>query len=122
MNIKDRLTPEQSQRLIELGVDPSKASEVHYVDPYGLDDAIATNQPIFRFTDLLELLSKEIILSFTTMTCRLILEWMPTMKKWHGAYKHIEKEWLAASFIRDEPIDALYELLVWCITNEYLKI
>lgn len=121
--MKDKLTPEQSQRLIVLDVDPSKASEKFKAyEPIDANYRWESEVPIFRFTDLLELLPKEIILSFTTMTCRLILEWMPTMKKWHGAYKHIEKEWLAASFIRDEPIDALYELLVWCITNKYLKI
>lgn len=128
--MKDKLTPEQSQRLIELGVDPSKASgekvfiDIHpealkgnadYAKPWGFI-------PTFTLSDILSLLPKEFILPFTDMINRMVFEWSPIMKQWHAAYKHIDKEWLAASFLQDEPIDALYMLLVWCLTNKYMKV
>lgn len=49
--MKTNLTPEQSDRLIELGVDPSMASEVH---PYSDDVSQWTNRgdPIFTLTDI----------------------------------------------------------------------
>lgn len=160
--MKDRLTPEESQRLIELGVDPSKASmcmlyfpesdnsepleswqmweecgkllcnpdesQVQDVEcvivPKSADYDLDAKEeyPIFDLSDILSLLPKEFILPFTDIICRMILEWSPIMKQWHAAYKHIDKEWLAASFLEDEPIDALFELLVWCITNRHLKV
>lgn len=60
LTMKLTLTPEQSQRLIELGVDASKASDFEYLDPYGLDDTIPTGVPIFDLSDILSLLPKEI--------------------------------------------------------------
>lgn len=120
--MKDKLTPEQSQRLIELGVDASKASKVHHVDPYGLDDAVATNQPIFDLSDVLSLLPKEI--KHKGDPYGLDINWDDS---WSASYFNAVnfvtpyKEGSIAFEQAPELIDALYELLVWCIANKYLK-
>ncbi len=57
--MKTKLTPKQSQRLIKLGVDPSKASATIVTDEY--NEATDNFQhPIFSFFDILSLLPKEI--------------------------------------------------------------
>lgn len=121
--MKDRLTPEQSQRLIELGVDPSNASKREVVhDPNPKKEYIAT---IFTLTDILTLLPQRIdnlILSiFGTGFDELTEE---SKKGWMASYvtEFMEAESKNTIFQASELIDALYKLLLWCITNKHLKV
>lgn len=93
--MKDKLTPEQSQRLIELGVDVSKASGSTEV-PCG---NMICHEKIFTLSDVLSLLLKEIN--------------NEDIK--HQLYKH--NSLLLKSFVRHELIDGLYELLCWTLTR-----
>ena len=108
--MKTKLTTEQSKHLIELGVPEEKATRVEF---YG---AYKTN-PIFTLTDLLDILPKEIEpkngnacleIQMFNDTCCVSYEYTG-----HGGCK--------AYFDADELIDALYELVVWCIENSHLK-
>lgn len=117
--MKDILIPEQSQRLIELGIDPSKASDFEHLDPYGLDDAIPTGVPLFTLSDILSLLPKEIIIEgypyhlnidYPYLTCGVAARYLD------------EEDDSLTGVLCPELIDALFELLVWCITNKHLNL
>ena len=123
--MKTNLTPEQSQRLIELGVTPSNASEVH---PYSDDVSQWTNRgdPIFTLFDILSLLPKEIdgypLLIFSK---RFFEETDKVDEGWTVLYTNND---LTAAFgdkgiySTPELIDALFELLVWVLQNHPDKI
>lgn len=114
--MKDKLTPKESQRLIELGVDPSKASEVQH-----FDDAVSqwTNRgyAIFTLSDLLELLPKEIKIEIPSEKSNAMLplrmNWNRNIKQWRCYY--------AAIFSAPELIDALFALLCWVVENDYYQ-
>lgn len=130
--MKDILTTEQSQLLIELGVDPSKASgekvfiDIHpevlkgnaeYARPWGFI-------PTFRLTGILSLLPKEIHDIEINVTFYLAIEtdcngtWLATYREYRGGEIAME----IGEKVAPELIDALCELLVWCITNKHLKL
>lgn len=117
--MKDKLTPEQSQRLIELGVDVSKASGSTEV-PCG---NMICHEKIFNLSDVLSLLPKEIIAD-TIMgedwPCPLSMRWDENRHLWVTAYETLPRP--ADVGNAPELIDALYELLVWCITNKHLNL
>lgn len=118
--MKTKLTPEQSQRLIELGVDPSNASDFEHLDPYGLDDTIPTGVPIFTLSDILLLLPKRISKNDACLTI------IADYNDWWVGYEYDSalsgKIDSVAGYTAPELIDALFELLVWCITNKHLKL
>ena len=116
--MKSKLTPEQSQRLIELGVDPSKVSEFEYLDPYGLDDAIPTGVPIFTLSDILSLLPKEV--RNEELEVKLVLEGLDD--HWRASYVFIGSFDVRQYYDAPELIDALYELLIWVLKNHPDKI
>lgn len=123
--MKTKLTPEQSQRLIELGVDPSKASEVKEFDDE-LSQWTHRGNPIFTLSDIISLLPKEIdgypLLIFSK---RFFEETDEVDEGWTVLYTNND---LTAAFgdkgiySTTELIDALFELLVWCVTNKHLKV
>lgn len=119
--MKDRLTKEQSERLITLGVPKERASE------YNVDDYMGHNQvqggliiygtdiPIFSLSDLLSLLPKEIDdnQSHSLNIAYIRNEW------WAEYISYITEEaWIQKGAI--ELIDCLYELLCWTINEKYL--
>lgn len=119
--MKDRLTPEQSKRLIELGVNPNKARKREIIhDPNPKKEYIAT---IFTLTDILLLLPKEI--KHKGDPYGLDINWDDS---WSASYFNAvnfvipNKEGSIAFKQAPELIDALFELLVWCITNKHLKV
>lgn len=67
---KTTLTVEESQRLIELGVDPKMASKrvgsMRISNGVSYDTKIIKSQPIFTLTDILRILPKEIKEGVTT--------------------------------------------------------
>lgn len=115
--MKDKLTIEQSQRLIELGVDPSRASKREIVhDPNPKKEYTAT---IFTFIDILSLLPKEIEAPDywgEVDTCSLGIT--TNNDVWEVSYYGVDNVFRKAP----ELIDALYSLLVWAIENDYLNL
>lgn len=115
--MKINLTNEQSQRLIELGVDPSKASKREIVhDPNPQKEYIAT---IFTFIDILSLLPKEIEVPDywgEVDTCSLSIT--TNNDVWKVSYYGVDNVFRKAP----ELIDALFELLVWVLQNHPNKI
>lgn len=130
--MKTKLTPEQSQRLIELGVDTSKASgekvfvDIHpevlkgnaeYARPWGFI-------PTFDLSDILSLLPKEIHDTEIYVKLYLTIEtdynntWLAAYREYCGGEIVME----IGEKVAPELIDALYELLIWCITNKHLKL
>lgn len=122
--MKTNLTPSQSQRLIELGVDPSKASEVKEFDDE-LSKWTHRGSPIFTLTDILSLLPQRIdtlILSiFGTGFDELTVE---SKEGWMASYvtEFMEAESKNTIFQAPELIDALFELLCWVLKNHPDKI
>ncbi len=111
IKMKAKLTPEQSQRLIELGVSPSNASECVEV-PCG---NMICHEKIFNIADILSLLPKEIPASeqngYFILVCPLSMEWDIRNKVWVVRYKNM------THFIAPELIDALFELLYLTLTR-----
>lgn len=115
--MKTKLTPEQSQRLIELGVDPSKASKREIVhDPNPKKEYIAT---IFTFIDILSLLPKEIIIE--SCPFHLNIDYPYLIDDVAARYLDEEEDSLTG-VLCPELIDALFELLCWVLQNHPNKI
>ncbi len=121
--MKTELTPEESARLIELGVDPNLASgnrytisetkeycgysrEIIVIDGY-LDDYLSQEQ-FFTLTDILAILPKEI-------DCFSSLEIGTDNGEWYAEYDALNHK--GSCVFAPELIDALYQLLIWCINN-----
>lgn len=117
--MKTKLTPEQSQRLIELGIDPSKASEN---TEYGAWADSEHGKPIFKLTDILSLLPKELCDWSNGIRSDCHLSMYGYNKTWGAMYRLDSGDDYLVVFESSELIDALFELLVWCITNKYLKV
>lgn len=124
--MKTTLTIEQSQKLIELGVDPILASkcrvqheadfEVEYRivshDEFCYEMASLDPQPIFDLSDLLSILPKEIDGYFLNIS--------PNKFEWHVSYENMGinnimfTKWGTSA---PELIDALYQLLIYVLEN-----
>lgn len=120
--MKTTLTIEESARLIELGVDPKLASKKEFVDIH--PEVLKGNAeyarpwgwfPRFTLADILSILPKEIeFINRDDTGChfRLGIEWNVSLKEWAvgcGMYKSAP-----------ELIDALYQLLIWMLENNYV--
>ena len=116
--MKLELTKEQSARLIELGVDASKANGVIYTDPYDLDDAV--EQKVFTLIDLIGLLPKWIKYRHYLLYLEMgVDKWE---EHWYACYKSEQDCDEADTFqSAEELIDSLYELLVFLITENLWK-
>ena len=125
--MKNNLTPDQSKRLIELGVDPSKASKSCIVckEPYlGAPNRFCNDVkvPIFNLADVISLLPR--IIKYGNRVCRLKFQAIVSIhdglsEVWQACYTHTSSK---TNKEAPELIDALYELLIWCIKNKYLKL
>lgn len=125
--MKTNLTPEQSDRLIELGVDPCKASESRIVckEPYlGAPNRFCNDVkvPFFTFSDILSLLPR--IIKYGNRVCRLKFQAIVSIhdglsEVWQACYTHTSCK---TNKEAPELIDALFELLVWCITNKHIEL
>ena len=112
--MKTELTTEQSQYLIELGVPIVNATILGEL--YELEDGSWDYQRLFSLTDLLEILPKEIEID----------------NKKYGLFTEFNSQYAFAYYYsvnttslgcqrKEEFIDALYELTIWCIENGHLK-
>lgn len=125
MTIKDKLTLEQSQRLIDWGIDPTEASEKAKV--YETIDAKhrwESEMPVFSLSDILRLLPREIRDAEIWEHFYLTIEtdcnntWLATYREYCGGEIVME----IGEKVAPELIDALYELLVWVLQNHPDKI
>ena len=110
--MKTELTTEQSQHLIELGVPPPN-SEICIHRPFPHHKLVDTYK-VFKLEDLLEILPKEIAGEEYVEYLRI---GYTTDRKWQCYYTCFEDY-----FYGTELINSLYELCVWCLTNNYIKL
>ena len=122
--MKTTLTIEESQRLIELGVDPKMASlkkfvNIHpevlkgnaeYAKPWGWF-------PKFRLEDIMSILPKEIEIEGEKEDLNIVMDNFCALV---GYPKFHEKH--GCAFVNPELIDALYSLLIWCQENKIIKL
>ncbi len=113
--MKTELTVEESQRLIDLGVDPKLASKCDVAMKIGAGVRGIIKRPdpkpIFTLTDILTILPKEID------GYNLTVKASPNMSDmfWHAKYDCYGS--MLNLFVAPELIDALYQLLCWVITK-----
>ena len=124
--MKTLLTVEESQRLIELGVDPKMASmkefipihpevlkgNVEYAKPWGW-------MPKFRLEDILSILPKEIDgyeLNMSANKCEYFVSYILWDTMDEGDY--IKDILSFKQFSAPELIDALNQLLIWCLEQK----
>lgn len=118
--MKTNLTPEQSDRLIELGVDPMLASCEQYVDTGKIKNGIELPpqpKPVFKLTDILSLLPTEIKIHRAGDT----LGMMYHCGQWRVGYSN-DVCYCDHTKVAPELIDALFELLCWVLKNHPDKI
>lgn len=110
--MKTELTKEQSAHLIKLGVPKIKAT---------CEIPIGDGEYVFRLTDLLEILPKEIESKYgltpITITFGGICKG-EGVDKWFAYYDDVIE---TLENCAEDLIDALYELTVWAIKNGHLK-
>lgn len=112
--MKTTLTIEQSAELIKLGVNANRATEIKLYD-----DPVSewTHRGLFTLSDLLSLLPVDIYYEHKTyeLAIRFIFE------KWHVEYSYGNSDILEIKQA-NELIDALYEMVLWCLDNNYVKL
>lgn len=108
--MKDELTIEQSQELIELGVSEESAS-TGYVDRHGKECLI------FDLVDLLKIIPKKIKVGYTTY--HLNIDY-PPIEQVAARYIDEEDDDLHGVMC-DTLADALFHLIKWCIKNNHIK-
>lgn len=121
--MKTTLSIEESERLIELGVDPKLASRwVKYSER--IFDKNPQPNPIFSLTNILSILPKEIMTSETLMgddfISELQINWDCNRKLWRCAYLVLPHP--VEVGIAPELIDALNQLLIWCLTEKKINL
>lgn len=113
--MKNELSVEESAKLIELGVDQTLASGIQYADTGEIRGGIElppVPKPVFRLTDILAILPKEIDGHYLNMSA--------CAKEWHAYYEKIEilgRRIILRTNSAPELIDALNKLLIWKITK-----
>ena len=110
-DMKTTLTVEESQRLIELGVDPKMASRETFIF-----DKIST------LYDLLSILPKEIDgyeLNMSANKCEYFVSYILWDTMDEGDY--IKDILSFKQFSAPELIDALNQLLIWCLEQKIIK-
>lgn len=125
--MKKILSIKQSAELVNRGISSNKASEIELYD-----DPISqwTNKgcPLFTLADIFSLLPTEIYVSDVIYMLEIHStgdgDWSCGYERWNY---DIEKdsdyvEDYTESFVKEELIDALFELLCWVIDNKYIKL
>ena len=118
--MKTTLTVEESARLIELGVDSKLASERKYVDKTEENSNQFLNieeYPRFTLSDLLSILPKEIKIHRDGDTLSMIYH----CGQWRVGYTNCT-EYCDHTKVAPELIDALNQLLIWCLEQKIIKL
>ena len=127
--MKTILTVEESQRLIDLGVDPQMASKKEDAQSYydwccGREPNSDDIKPIFDLSDLLSILPKEIedsnlnIISTQVKNHKKVSGWIAT---YIDSYNDLAFGY-ESIFQAPELIDALNSLLIWCLTEKKINL
>lgn len=115
--MKTRLTIEQSQHLIDLGVPQEKANNFRMeYDGMTSPDLDSTRVKIFPIFELEDFLNGEILPKETVHRSCISVKWNFLTEKWDVDYDCTQGSWCCAK----ELINALYELTCWYY-GEYLK-
>lgn len=130
--MKTELTLEQSRALVRRGIDADIASKCTFnandkerlPEPLEYKYARCPNmdeiEPIFTLEDLLGLLPRELCYDSMGRPYTLHMEIEKNRgKAWYA--RDIDIKVGSAKFKYKELIDALHELLLWCIDNGYVK-
>lgn len=113
--MKTKLDKQQSQHLTSLGVPKEKASEKISYGFLGYD-------PIFRLTDILEILPKEIEAPISHLgTINTFFLNILYYRPCRASYIAEPYNYVLDVEYAEELIDSLYELCVWCLKNKFLK-
>lgn len=122
--MKTTLTVKESARIIELGIDPQLASSVKYEETGRIRCGIELPpepRPIFTLTDILSILPKEIYSKkgniFYSLT--MVTQMFPLNSS--AYYAHSVHGKFSPRMSTPELIDALYQLLIWTIENNYIN-
>ena len=132
-DMKTTLTPEESQRLIDLGVDPKMASTtcINFNGTYAyvsgeesetvrncVNDQYYTEEcKCFSIADFLSILPKEIKIHRDGDTLSMIYH----CGQWRVGYTHCA-EYCNHTKVAPELIDALNSLLIWVLKNKIIKL
>lgn len=114
--MKQILTIKQSAELIKRGVNANRATEIKlYDDP--VSEWTHRGCLLFTLTDLFSLLPVDIYQEHKVygLAMRFIFE------KWHVEYSRDNLDILAITHAT-ELIDALYEMLLWWLDNNHVKL
>ena len=111
--MKGQLTKEQTQHLISLGIDKSKATGKIEVQIGNISEF----QYRFTLRDLFEILPAEIY-NKDGVCCWLEFEINKNICS--ARYSQWESDDYLIYFNEEELIDCLYKLVIWCIENKYL--
>ncbi len=115
--MKTELTPEESAKLIELGVDPKLANGVKRIkEPFG-EHEWESELPIFKLTDILAILPKELCEWRYGIRSDCHLSMYNYNDKCGAMYRLDSGDDFLVVFESPELIDALNQLLIWCINN-----
>lgn len=117
--MKTTLTIEESAKLIKLGVDPKLASKTIVTDEYN-EQWENFQHPIFGLTDLLSILPKEIEYNGLTYGLNTWVEsavWNVEYCAEKGVYDFL----IDSNIDAPELIDALNQLLIWCLEQGHCK-
>lgn len=121
--MKNQLSIQESAELIKRGVSKNRASNVMECFADTSDGTSMGYLPRFTLTDLCSLLPKKITFGHRT-NCRLKIQPIISSKDcisevWQACYLHTS---LKANAEAPELIDALYELLLWAIDHNHVKL
>ena len=116
--MKTKLTIEQSQTLIELGVDPKLASQSEIYD----EPCHRSYMAVFTLADLLSILPKEIgnyELNINSTESEHFVSYI--LWDFMGNCTYIRDYLSDNQFSAPELIDALNQLAIWCLENHYIN-
>ena len=127
--IKTTLTVEESDRLIDLGVDPKLASECISAMKVCASGRgiirLPESKPIYTLADILSILPKEIEDSnLDIISTQVDIKNHKKVSGWIATYIDSHNDLTFTDglvFQAPELIDALYQLLIWILKNGYLK-
>lgn len=116
--MKTELTIEESAKLIELGVDAKLASKCESAMKVCASGRgiirLPESRPIFTLSDLLSILPKRIDTDEDVHT--IVMSMDEEADVWYAAYMGFSKTQFAS-----ELIDALNQLLIWCLEQGHCK-
>lgn len=123
--MKTTLTIKQSAELIKRGVSACKASE-NYVGRWehsseGSFPDLDSVEPLFTLADLLSLLPKTIRVDNSPFDKELSMAFEYAEQKWYAGYCFLDDDFINHN-IAFELIDALYNLLIWAIDHNHVKL